>query len=211
MENFKKIFRNYSVYDDEVCLGFAGDLKGIDLNIHDVNVDEDIFQEIYLNYINELKGVILKDFERVLKCLLPQYSNHEKLYFEIKRLLNTYSNPLMDLEEDNFIILTDSYLCFTNLEEAANLDFYLENTIKTTVIASRNFKEFYFIREKTNVLKGKTKTKIKHFLVRDHYIINNKITIKERFPLFPQPLIDFPNQDLQQTVDRINSQYQKKK
>ena len=175
MENFKKIFRNYSVYDDEVCLGFAGDLKGIDLNIHDVNVDEDIFQEIYLNYINELKGVILKDFERVLKCLLPQYSNHEKLYFEIKRLLNTYSNPLMDLEEDNFIILTDSYLCFTNLEEAANLDFYLENTIKTTVIASRNFKEFYFIREKTNVLKGKTKTKIKHFLVRDHYIINNKI------------------------------------
>lgn len=212
MENFKKIFRNYSEYpDEELCLEFEGDFKGIDLNINDVNIDGYIYQEAYLNYINELKKVILKDFERVLKYLLPQYNNHEKLCFEIERLLNTYSKLLIDREEENYIILTDSYLCFTNLEEVADLDFYLKNTIKTTVIVSRNFKEFYFIIEKTNVLKCKTKTKIKHFLVKDHHIINNKIKIKGEFPLFIRPLCDCPNQDLQQAIDRIHLQYQKKK
>lgn len=203
MENFRIIFEKGSVYEEEDYWIFNG--------IHDDYLDYDKFVNRSFNYINELKNVILKDFERILEYRILQCNNSEKLSFEIERLLNTYSNYLVDKEGENFIILTDDYLCFNNLEEEAELDFYFKNTFKTTVIVSRNFRIFYFIREKINILTGKVKTSIKRFEVQNDHIQVKKNTIKKKLSLFTHPLFDFPDQDIQKTIDIVNFQYLRKK
>lgn len=201
MDNFNIVYKCYS--DEEYCDWYFDGIDGKTISYNNYEYDD---PEVYcFNYIEDLKKVILTDFKRILDYRVVDCDHNEELSFEIENLLDTYSNGLEDEEGENFITLTDSYLCFTNMESVADLEIYEKYSYKTTVIVSRSYREFYFIREKKNVLTGKIKTVIKSFFNYDNEIENRKVFINQGEHFF-----DFSTRDIDQVVNKINFQYQKK-
>lgn len=201
MKNFNIDFKCYQ--DEEYCDWYFDGIDGKNIGFYSFEFDDP--EGYYFSYIDDIKSVILADFKRILDYKVIDCDHNEELSMEIENLLDTYSNNLEDREEENFIILTDSYLCFTNMESVADLGIYEKYSYKTIVIVPRDYKNFYFIRKKKDVLTDKMEILIKNFLIWEDEIETRNLFIDQQEQLF-----DFSSRDIDQVVNQINFQYQKR-
>lgn len=198
MENLNHIFNCYS--DEEYCDWYFYGIEGKD------SFSSDFDEEYCLTYISNLKKVILMDFKRILDYKIVYCNYHDELSSEIENLLDTYFNEFYDSK--NFITLTDSYLCFNNMEDIACLECYLKYDYKTIVIVSRNYQTFYFIKNRKNVITDREKTMIKIFSICNGKIEGRTVLVEGGIDFFFFPTVDF--YDIDQVVDQIHFQFQKK-
>ena len=112
----------------------------------------------YLSQVKEIKEVIVEDFKRILESKIKDLDNNFELTEQIVYLISSYMDDVEDTiyETRNYIILTDEYLCFNNIEVGydeinAKLDFDSEEA-ETIVIVDRKYTKFYFITRVSNVL-----------------------------------------------------------
>lgn len=155
MENF---CISYKVERDERERKFYRDFKGLIPYKESRHFNPDDELKHYLDQIKDIKEVIVEDFKRILECRVKNLENNFELSEQIVFLLSSYLNEVEDTIYDttNFIILTDDYLCFNNIEIGydeinSKLDFDSEEA-ETIVITTRKYDKFYFITKVSNVL-----------------------------------------------------------
>lgn len=146
-----------------------------------LDASEDFDSEELYKIIREYRAIIVKDFERYLKYIIPLLKNTEGLAFEMQNVVDTLNNGVdYTIDDDyNFLILTDEYLYFNNIENAID-DLLLGSLDKdeafiyiTTVIVNRNYKEFYFITKGKNLL-----TVEENCVVKAYSIVDGKVSEK---------------------------------
>jgi len=185
------------------------DFSGLEL---DKAAENELQEQDYsMDKIKEIKEIILKDFRRILENRLIFLGNNKKLIEYMNVLLNSYieEKNTSSYEVTKFIILTDNYLCFNNVEDAIeNLeqeDFYVDSIeCETIIIVNRKFSEYYFITMDTNIFDGKVKTSIDSFKLLNNNVENFNISYKGRFKLQ-----DYTEKGVNNAVKRIRRLQQK--
>ena len=135
--------------------------------------------KIYFAQIKEIKKVILWDIRKIMDYRLQNLKNNASLMEELQLLLDTYDNEVDGIDTTffvrdvtNFMILTDSYLCFNNIENKVEDDDYFMayldvDVSESIIVIDRNFKNYYFITMTTNILTSKTTTTLKSFQIKN--------------------------------------------
>ncbi len=132
-----------------------------------------------LQVIHDLKKIICKDLERVYYSKIEGCHNNAELKGRIEKLLKTYDDDKFG--KNNFLTLTDRYLCFNHYDSFAGYNpkslepivpFTIPScsTIQTIVIITRDFNHFYFIEENENVLTGKAISTVNSFSLEKNNI-----------------------------------------
>lgn len=180
MENFcisYKVIRDDS--DKKEYIDFTG------LNPYPMDINYNYEEEVkhYMSQVNEIKEVILADFRRILEYRIKDLDNNFELTEQIINLLSTYMNGAEDTIYDtiNYIILTDEYLCFNNIEIGYDeiydhLNFDSEEA-ETIVITNRKFTKFIFLTKVRTVINEDTVTNIEVYEIKDNKIECSKTRI----------------------------------
>ena len=136
----------------------------------------------YLKEVKKIKEVILKKFRSILDNKIYSLKNNSALINCIECLIKTFNDDSYDTfyGVNNFIVMTDSYLCFNNVVN--NMDDYLfdifdKNAIsrEMIVVVDRSLKEYYFIVMDVSVFVDKTKTSIYKFNICNDKVISRKV------------------------------------
>ena len=155
MENF---CISYKVERDDRERKIYTDFRG--LTPYQVSSSFDPEEELkhYLSQVKEIKEVIVDDFKRILENRIKELDDNFELTEQIVYLIGSYLDDVEDTiyETRNFIVLTDEYLCFNNIEVGydeinGKLDFDSEEA-ETIVIVNRKYTKFYFITRVSNVI-----------------------------------------------------------
>lgn len=155
MENF---CISYKVERDDRERKIYTDFRG--LTPYQVSSSFDPEEELkhYLSQVKEIKEVIVDDFKRILENRIKELDDNFELTEQIVYLIRSYLDDVEDTiyETRNFIVLTDEYLCFNNIEVGydeinGKLDFDSEEA-ETIVIVNRKYTKFYFITRVSNVM-----------------------------------------------------------
>lgn len=191
MENVNIVFKKVrDSFDNSYYYKFKG-LRNYDNSTFD-SLEEEQF---YLAQIKETKKIILNDIRKIVDYRLPDLENKDALMENLQVLLDTYDNDVDGIstsyyERDitNFIMLTDSHLCFNNIENNVDDDdFFLAygdvNIFESIVLIDRNFKTYHFINMTTNLLTNKTETTIESFQIKESEVISNQTKYRGRFIL----------------------------
>lgn len=183
MRNFSIVYsrKTDDYFDVENTSLFWGEkFDGTDYEKY-LDTSEDFDPEELYKIIREYRAIIVKDFERYLKYIIPSLKNTEGLAFEMQNVVDTLNNGIdYTIDDDyNFLILTDEYLYLNNIENAID-DLLLGSLDKdeafiyiTTVIVNRNYKEFYFITKGKNLL-----TVEENCVVKAYSIVDGKVSEK---------------------------------
>lgn len=169
-----------------------------------------------LKELEELKRVILKDIERIYNYKLNDSMKSSDLGEELKYLMKTYLQEKGYGEE--FINLTDNYLCFNNIEVTAedediwkainNNESYVTQ-IETVVIIPRDFTEFHFLLREHVINPSETRDNLYSYKLADD-------KVEENTTCFEKLNIDFSKEEeiisLIEFCNEIKNgkQYQKK-
>lgn len=178
MENFCIVYNHH--VDDYFDPFFSDsyEVKKIEGIVFDSSVEFD--DKAFLDGVSNIKKIIMQDFRRVLENIICLKNNSDTLVEEIERLLVTYDNDV-DYSVDfftNFIVLTDHYLYFNNMEDVIDEALFGvfgedSETHCTTVIVDRSFSNFFFIHTTTNIFDESKKTNIKSFVVSKDEMIQS--------------------------------------
>lgn len=152
------------------------DGKAIDLQSDD---------EVVLAHIQEIRSIIKKDFINILESRIKYLNNNKRLLEEFKQLIETIDNRIeFDAHHgNNFLFLTDNYLCFNNYENYVD-EFLLgalgseAETYETIVIIDVHFKKFYFVRITRKMLVEAESTTINAFEIKDNNVKQRKVNLK---------------------------------
>ena len=158
---------------------------GIDKYKEDVKDSE---MSYYFKEVKKIKEVILKKFRSILDTKIYSLKNNSALINCIECLIKTFNDDSYDTfyGVNNFIVMTDSYLCFNNVVN--NMDDYLfdifdKNAIsrEMIVVVDRSLKEYYFIVMDVSVFVDKTKTSIYTFNICNDKVISRKVKYNSYF------------------------------
>lgn len=181
MENF---CISYKVIRDDSDKKEYIDFTGLIPYPLDMNYDYQEELKHYMSQVNEIKEVILADFQRILEYRIKDLEDNSELVEQIINLLSTYMNGAEDTIYDtvNYIILTDEYLCFNNIEIGYDeifdhLNFDSEEA-ETIVIVNRKFTKFIFVTKIRTVLNEQTETVIETYEVKDNRVESTHTRIK---------------------------------
>lgn len=118
MENINLVFKKVR---DLFEHSYYYEFFGVDENTF--SIDNPIEKEKnYLAQIKEIKKIILKDIRRVKDYQIDSLENNKALIENLQMLIDTYDNDVYGIDTSyferditNFILLTDSYLCFNHI------------------------------------------------------------------------------------------------
>ena len=139
------------------------------------------------SFIKDIKKVILDDFRRVLENKVYCLKENDRLADNIQRLLETYNNGVdsTNYGVTNFMILTDNYLCFNNIESSVDtqIDDFDFDTVEceTIVIVDRTFTKYYFVKMQTKIIDETVKTSIETFDINEKSISSKITSFRGRF------------------------------
>lgn len=155
MENF---CISYKVERDDRERKIYTDFRGLTPYQASLPFDPEEELKHYLSQVKEIKEVIVDDFKRILENRIKELDDNFELTEQIVYLIGSYLDDVEDTiyETRNFIVLTDEYLCFNNIEVGydeinGKLDFDSEEA-ETIVIVNRKYTKFYFITRVSNVI-----------------------------------------------------------
>lgn len=191
MENFNIVFKK--VRDDSFVDGGyyyewregLREYQYVESQYNDLN-DLQEEEKFYLAQIKEVKKIILRDIRKIIDYRLRDLENSDSLIENLEVLLDTYDNGVDNVgtscfarDITNFITLTDSYLCFNNIENSVDDDEYFAlygdiNIFESIVLIDRKFKNYHFINMTTEVATNKTKTMIESFQINGREVISDK-------------------------------------
>lgn len=150
----------------------------------DMNYDYQEELKHYMTQVNEIKEVILADFQRILEYRIKDLEDNSELVEQIINLLTTYMNGAEDTIYDtlNYIILTDDYLCFNNIEIGYDeifdhLNFDSEEA-ETIVIVDRKFTKFIFLTKIRTVINEEAETIIETYEIKGNKVKSTHTRIK---------------------------------
>lgn len=188
MENF---CISYKVERDDRERKYYTDFRGLKPYKITSSFNSEDELKFYLDQVQEIKEVIIDDFKRILENRIKELDNNYELTEQIVYLISTFNNDIDDTVYDttNFIVLTDDYLCFNNIEVGYDeikqtLDFDSEEA-ETIVIVNRLFNKFYFITRVRNVVDEVSVYDIESYeleedkVKRSHIRFNGEITMPE--------------------------------
>ncbi len=142
-------------------------------------------EEEFFSYVAEVKEIIKKNVIRIRDNYIKYLNNSQGLESELNALLDTIDNECYSNcnSNNNFIFLTDNYLCFNNYEFVVDelmwgsLGSDAED-VETIVIIERNFKKFYFVRIAAKLCAPVCSTTINCYSVKDSNIKKTKVNLK---------------------------------
>ncbi len=212
MENFTICFKKVRDYFDE---NSYYEWEGLE-EYHGVSSFSQGEEKIYFAQIKEIKKVILRDIRKIMDYRLQNLRNNASLMEELQLLLDTYDNEADGIDTTffvrdvtNFMILTDSYLCFNNIENKVEDDDYFRaygdvDVSESIIVINRNFKNYYFITMTTNILTSKTTTTLKSFTIKKDEVSSYQSPYKGYFAIH-----DYSEKTPQKIIKRMTNRMSK--
>lgn len=147
-------------------------------------------QDIFNNYIIELRNMIEEDCERIIETRIRYLNNNESLLEELWLLHDTINNgtDFNGYWGHNFFFRTDQYLCFNNYEILFDKDLieftYVNDPSydETIVIFDNHLKNYYFVRKKQYPEEAESAT-VNAYQIKDHNIKKRKVNFKRGLQL----------------------------
>lgn len=180
MEKFKLSYLytkwNYLSDNSWIDISFSDHLvyNGKEIEDDDFDDIEDLFE-----YVSEIKQIIKKDMERIRDYRISKLENNDAIMVELNILIDTIDNEVScDCEQgNNFLFLTDHYLCFNNFENEVDAMMLGElgeeaETYETIVIVDRDYKNFYFVRTTRKLLNKTVRTTVSKFSINGNKVIS---------------------------------------
>lgn len=158
---------------------------------------EECYNPAFEEYF-EMMQIIKKDFER-LSYLYEKYENNEELINEFKSVIqnieNIFNNNGFKFSSEFLTSLSSMYLYFNYAaKKSEDYDFM-------TVVASRDFKEFYVVRENY----GEPNIEIKKFKISDKKVETTKYNVEHFNVLFANDMSIYSSINKLRKLTPVNS------